>query len=331
MPVLFLAGCSSDQGLSNILFAVTSQRLVFVSQRHGPVQAYRIQIDGQDFIQVSHTTGNVYAPQWSPDGNRLAFTSDIGVPSTGTDIFTVSPDGTDQVNLTQTPDVYDSDPSWSPDGRTIAFTSSRDSDYEVYVMNSDGSNPRRLTTRPENDGGARWAPTGDWISFSSSVNDTAELFVMRPDGSDQRRITRSRTADFDPVWSPDGSVIAFWGRGADTTQIYLASPLGTSETPLTNNPNSAREPSWSPDGERIVYSSDDGLHVIRRDGSDDQQIPGTGRRDHTPVWSPDGRWIAFVNNEDPNNFEVFIMRVDGSERQNLSQNYYVDKSPAWEP
>jgi Tol biopolymer transport system component len=62
------------------------------------------------------------------------------------DIFTVAPNGTRQRNLTQSPGVFDLEPVWSPDGTKIAFASTRDDyDYEIYVMNWDGSNPMRLT------------------------------------------------------------------------------------------------------------------------------------------------------------------------------------------
>ncbi|MFW6116209.1 MAG: TolB family protein, partial [bacterium] len=68
--------------------------------------------------------------------------------------------------------------AWSPSGEQIAFSSDRDGNYEIYVMNADGSDQRRLTSSPGTDWGATWSPDGARIAFASDRNGEMELFVM---------------------------------------------------------------------------------------------------------------------------------------------------------
>jgi Tol biopolymer transport system component len=84
-------------------------------------------------------------PQWSPDGQRIAFVSTSA--SGDRDIYVISPDGSGLTDLTHSPG-NDYDPAWSPDGKRIAFVSTRDGDKEVYVANADGSDPVNVSQHP---------------------------------------------------------------------------------------------------------------------------------------------------------------------------------------
>lgn len=325
---LFLSACGSDKVVSP---KSPASRLAFISYRDGLRQAYVIRADGSGLVRISHTTGPAYSPRWAPTGDRILFSSGESIMDIGLDIFLVASNGTGQVNLTNSPGVFDGEHQWSPDGTRIAFVTTRDEgNAEVYVMSSSGSNPQRLTDNPSMDNQPLWSPTGDWISFISTRNDTTDLYATRPDGSDLLRLTRSATVEYDPAWSPDGSSLAFRGGNIDTTQIFVVRLDGSDPTPLTNSPSSASEPSWSPDGMKIAYLADDGIHVMDRDGSNDHWLTSTNWRDHKPVWSPDGQTIAFVYRENFN-WDVFLMAADGSGRRNLSQSASTDDEPAWRP
>ena len=110
-------------------------------------------------------------------------------------------------------------PAWSPDGRSIAFTSNQGrgpyDSYDIYVINSDGSNQRRLTNNtfmPGADFSPTWSPDGRSIVFTSKRDrdsNNYEIYVMGADGSNQRRLTNNSDNDFAPSWSPDGRLIAF--------------------------------------------------------------------------------------------------------------------------
>ena len=110
--------------------------------------------------------------------------------------------------LTDDP-AADWSPSFSPDGRHIAFVSERDGNREIYVMDSDGSNPRRLTDDPAADFSPSFSPDGRHIAFVSERDGNSEIYVMGSDGSNPIRLTHHPAYDFSPSFSPDGRHIVF--------------------------------------------------------------------------------------------------------------------------
>lgn len=84
----------------------------------------------------------------------------------------------------------------------IAFTSFRDGNGEIYVMNPDGSEKRRLTNNPANDRSPSWSPNGKKIAFDSTRDGNRDIYVMNVDGSEQKRLTNSPANDGSPSWSP---------------------------------------------------------------------------------------------------------------------------------
>ncbi len=92
----------------------------------------------------------------------------------------------------------------------IAFESNRDGNYEIYVMNADGSGQTNLTNNPAFDFAPDWSPDGTKIAFHSERDSFLDaIYVMNADGSDQTKLTNHPSNNFDPAWSPDGSKIAF--------------------------------------------------------------------------------------------------------------------------
>ena len=105
--------------------------------------------------------------------------------------------------------IEDRGPFWSPDGSRIAFTSQRDRNDEIYVMDADGSNQRRLTNDPAQEWWSSWSPDGSRIAFVSNRDGNNEIYVMDADGSNQQRLTNNPAGDSIPSWSADGSRITF--------------------------------------------------------------------------------------------------------------------------
>ena len=144
------------------------------------------------------------APAWSPDGARIAFTSQR---SGSSDVWVVDADGTHMRDLTPKPSLDDS-PAWSPDGRHILFGSDRASHSpfggDLFSMRPDGTNVRRLTREGHNYAPA-WSPDGRWIAFNSQRDGNSEVYVMRPDGTGQRRLTDHLEADGIAAWVGDCS------------------------------------------------------------------------------------------------------------------------------
>jgi hypothetical protein len=219
----------------------------------------------------------------------------------------------------------------------IAFASDRDGNFEIYVMNADGSGVTRLTNNPADDRFPSWSPDGKRIAFTSDRDGNREIYVMNADGSGVTRLTNSPAPDGVPSWSPDGKRIAFDSERDGNREIYVMNADGSGVTRLTNNPSIDGGPSWSPDGRRIAFASDrDGnfeIYVMNADGSGVTRLTNSPGDDWTPSWSPDGRRIAFTSNRDGGwyNWEIYVINVDGSGETNLTNESYLQVWPSWSP
>jgi Tol biopolymer transport system component len=189
---------------------------------------------GEKSILAQDADCQVWFPAWSPDGNRIAFSSDRDDPGGDMSLYTMDIDGTDWARLT---DFNGSAPNWSPDGTQIAFQSNRDGNYEIYVMNADGSDPVRLTDSAADDRGPIWSPDGKQILFSSETDDNSEVFLMNADGTGLRNLSGDPAGDTADSWSPDGSYIVFESdREGDWVIFLLEVASGMVERIPTSTP-----------------------------------------------------------------------------------------------
>jgi Tol biopolymer transport system component len=117
----------------------------------------------------------------------------------------------------------------------IAFTSQRDGNSEIYVMNADGTDQRRLTHAAGDDYSPDWSPDGRKIAFVSERDGNDEIYGMNADGSEQRRLTSSRAHDYPPAWSPDGRKIAFASDRDGNFDIYVMDADGSHVRNLTRS------------------------------------------------------------------------------------------------
>lgn len=162
-----------------------------------------INADGSGENNVTNSsTSNDAAPTWSPDGNTLAFFSDRGADG-DTEIWRINTDGSGLTQLTSNDDtIADGSPDWSPDGTRIAFSTNRDQDFEIYLMNADGSNPVRLTNTAGQDVQPSWSPDGTQIVFLSDRDGNGEIYKINTDGSGLINLTVNNANERDPDWSP---------------------------------------------------------------------------------------------------------------------------------
>jgi Tol biopolymer transport system component len=182
-------------------------RIAFAAHDGDGQRLFVMNADGSDVRPITDADGLwVTGGAWSPDGTRIGFTGSLFDDKgelTSSDIFTVRPDGSDLINITQTPAARDDEagPSWSPDGMQIAFDETSGRGSVVIVRNlADGT--ERTITEGHVDDGPAWSPDGSLIAFNRSRLEGGgfDVWLVRPDGSGLRRLTDH--GGFNPAWQP---------------------------------------------------------------------------------------------------------------------------------
>jgi serine/threonine-protein kinase len=172
--------------------------IVFQSDREGGREhLWVVPVDGGEARQITRGTQNDTAPNWSRDGTRIVYQSDAG--GGVTHIFTVDARGGTPRQLTDGA-TRDNRPVWSPDGKQIAFARFENNQWNIYVMNADGSDIRKLTDGSFNINPS-WSPDGKQILFQSDrENGQQQVFVMPAEGGPARRVTQLTAINASPSW-----------------------------------------------------------------------------------------------------------------------------------
>jgi uncharacterized repeat protein (TIGR01451 family) len=216
----------------------------------------------------------------------------------------------------------------------IVFSSNREGDFEIYSMNSDGSDARRLTDNPGADLFPAWSLDHSKIAFTSTRDGNAEIYTMNADGSSPVRLTVNSHVDGGPAWSPDGTRIAFTSARDGNLEIYSMNADGSALMRLTRSAGADTSPTWSPDGRRIAFTSTRNgnfeIYSMNADGTGVKRLTSSLAVEASPAWSPDGSRIAFSSNRGGLlNFDIWVMNAEGSSPGRLTTNAGVDGAPAW--
>ena len=186
-------------------------------------------------------------------------------------------DGTGIVRLTPGQHGIERFPPGLRMGKKIAFTSIRDGSQEIWVMNADGSNQRRITQGLDKCWGPQWSPDGSKILFYSGADGSAgNIYVVKPDGTGLVQLTKSGK-DRVPQWSPDGKMILFDSRRDGPLQVLLMMADGTHVTYLTGT-STNQYPQVA--AERATQSGGSGQHT---DSHADASTRFTGQATHRPA------------------------------------------------
>jgi len=298
-------GCSSEVWGDGLQFTVTNSAscanpIIFESDRDGDREIFMMCPDGSNVRQLTQNTCVDGRPSLSPDGQKIVFVSNC---DGNDDIYTMNIDGSQRQRLTTDPG-NDWWPMWSPDGTQIVFDAIRPEHSDrrqIYVMNADGSNQRRVSNGTQgDDADASWSPDGKRITFwSTRINARhLDIYTMNANGSDVRHLGTSLYAvDGSPSYSPDGTKILFGSNGC-------AGDLDAAN-------------GYDPE-----------ICVMNTDGTGQVKLTENGFRDINPRWSPDGTQIVFESYRD-GNAEIYVMNADGRNQHRLTSDPSIDMLPDW--
>ena len=236
------------------------------------------------------------APQFSPDGKKIAFMSDR---SGNFEIWVCERDGSNAMQLTSFGGPIVTNPRWSPDGSRIAFDSNAAGGFDVWVTSANGGKPQRMTshpTNPTNDGNPSWSRDGRWIYFDSARTGEAQVWKIPATGGDATQITRD--GGFAPLESPDGKYIYYTKELAATSLWRLSAEGGQASKVLENLSNNVN-----------LVIVNDGIYFVPEQGTASgpsiqflnlttNQVRSVASfrepLDAGLALSPDGRWILYT-------------------------------------
>ena len=256
---------------------------------------FTIKADGSEARQLTDTRDFEQHPSWSADGEKVLFTR--GDVMTNIDIYTMDADGSNVVRLTEHPE-RDQRGAFSPDGQTVAFVSQRDGDVAIWLIDSDGANPRKLVKGRE----PSFSPDGRRVAFTSSAfHDNDEIYLIDLDGSNMvRRTENMRKFDWFASWSPTGDRLAYNSEAFGGQELMVMRVGGEAKTRVTIAEKTyEQEPVWSPDGKGLAYAGKMGdddydIYIVGTAGFDLDDLESlllpinltdnNDRDDMTPSW-----------------------------------------------
>ncbi len=233
----------------------------------------------------------------------------------------------------------DEEPSWSPDGARIAFSSTRagGGNFDIYVMNADGTNLVRVTDHPAPDQDPAWAADGQSLFFTSERNGRGEIFRVGVGDKRVERVTSGLARAIMPATSPDGRYLAYASQLLIGFKIQIVT-LATGETRTVGTSGGACRPAFSPDTNELAF-----VH-LDSDPSRLEAVTETSRRtvvgdrglwSYYPAYSPDGRYIAFSVSPEHHEGEDWDLAITDAARPGtitrLTSGRGNDRVPDWRP
>lgn len=234
--------------------------------------------------------------------------------------------------------------SFPGDNGRIVFSSNRAVPSEIYSMNADGTDIRRLTWNATQDQFPRVSRDGTRIVFARTVaGNDLDIWIMNADGSGERQLTSGPARDDQPAFTPDGERVVFQrvpgAQGVCPCEVRIVSVDGTDERRVDTGPGNAANPDLSKNGKLAFVGDRDGtrsIYVTNLRGGPVKRVtvgPALAFGDYRPRWSPRGNDLVFMRNElgPLSSIDVWTVHHDGSDLRRLTTTERIEDFPQWSP
>jgi|GEM_PF-1187452 len=238
-----------------------------------------------------------------------------------------------------------SSPVFSPNKDKIAFYSNIDGDYDIYVMNPDGSDMKNITANDANDYAPKWSTDSKKICYQSDRSGNSEIYIIKADGTEDFKVTQSEAENYSPVWFPGGDKILYTSDEGGSFDIYSIGTDGSGKKKLTDDEYFEENLSFSPDGIKVLYAAgliDSTAYEIFTMDINTQKInklTDSMSYSRMPLWAKcqgQGQYqnqdIIVFNSDMDGYSELYSMNSDGSGLKNMTVNdiedYLLGLSPS---
>ncbi len=265
--------------------------LAFLSTRTGDREIFVMNADGTKPRAATRSQTIKAFPDWMPSGDGIVYTAyhDNTQPAL---FLTARSNRVRPGRILRS--LLPGSPKYrgvfSPDGESIAVVASVDSAAEIFVVDRNGKDIRRLTKSRAIDISPTWSPDGSKLAFVSDRSGSPQVYVVDRDGENLRRLTYQGNYNTAPAWSPDGRWIAYETRLEAQFDIWLIDPQGEVNLPLVQHRRSDESPSWSPDGRKLAFSSNRrgryDIYMVDMAGENLRRLTSNAGQNTQPVWGP---------------------------------------------
>lgn len=282
------------------LWSADGKHIFFISDRGGSDDVWWIPMHAgkpAGSAQPLTAGAGVSAIDLSKDGSRLAYTKAVE----HTNIWSIplvlnAMQIVDNAQPLTSGNHYIEFIAISPDSQWLAFDSNRSGNMDIWIMRTDGSELRQLTTDPAHDWDPDWSPDGKQIAFHSFRYGNRDLFIVPMAGGEIKRLTTNPAEDIGPKWSVDSKTILFQSNRSGHMDLWVMPSKGGEPRQLTFHPSQDFLSHWSPDGKRIVFSTKRSryseLNLLSLDGGEPEPLTrGEWSNIFPCFWTRDGKII----------------------------------------
>ncbi|MDY7093239.1 MAG: hypothetical protein SX243_09730 [Acidobacteriota bacterium] len=282
--------------------------LVFLSGRSGSNQLYRLNPESGELTTLTDLPPGVFGPRWVPERQSLTFATE-GDENLSAGLYELrlgssSPEEAAPTFLRENP-AGDEVPEWV-DGQRLLYSAVRAGNRDVFLLllhdDPEGEEPVRLTEHPAEDLQPRWSPEDNAVLFVSRRDGNQEVYRLDLATRELINLTSHPSLEGHPEWAPEGAGILFYRYDEGDADLYNLS--------LRPGEEDTGDGTVQP-GEAVNLTASEGNELVGR-------------------YSPDGRWIVF-SSERTGDWELFRMRPDGTEVEQLTESEGFDGDPVWVP